>query len=52
MDYGERASVLECSSPLELWHEADIAKERENGFVTHARMGEGRTPGGTHFPKI
>jgi hypothetical protein len=34
--YGKRASVLECSRPLELWPGADIANERENVFVAHA----------------
>ena len=41
----KRASVLECSSPLELWPKAILANQRVNGFSP--RRGDWRTAHGS-----
>ena len=37
---GQRASVVECSSPLELWPKANLANQRVNGFSPGAAIVE------------
>ena len=35
----KRASVVECSSPLELWPKTNLANQRANGFSPGAAIG-------------